>query len=294
MAYGPDSSIIKGDLESGCEFLRSRDAITFPILEELEVMSLNSVSRAALIAAAVHTLSARNRRFPWEIFDLEPPRMISTSFTVSLDDPENMVREIAASPYPIIKIKLGNENDENLLKALDIISGKRFRIDVNEAWTAEKTERMMHYLNRLEVDIVEQPTGPESIREWKYLRKRSSVKFIMDEGLNRLEDYEKYCDFIDGVNIKMAKSGGILEAIRIARRAKKDKLAVMFGCMVESQVGIAPALYCGSLGDYFDFDGPLLLADDMATGIKFNVEKVSVDEDIIGGPRLKDKYRKDD
>jgi L-alanine-DL-glutamate epimerase-like enolase superfamily enzyme len=178
---------------------------------------------------------------------------------------------------------MGFEGDEELLDGLRKISGKIFRIDANGGWTPERAERMIFYLGRLEVEVIEQPTGLKYIRDWKYLRSGSSgkVPIFIDEGLNTLEDYEAYCDWIDGINIKMPKSGGLIEAVDIARRAKKDKRYVMLGCMIESSIGIAPLVFMSALADYFDLDSPLLLKEDPGEGLHYKNEILNIDEKLI-------------
>jgi len=259
-------------------------------LDELNEFDINPVSKAGLIGALLHKLSSAEKVYPWELLNLTEPADIRTSYTVSIDDPESMFDEIKSSPYPIIKIKMGFEQDEALLPRLKAVGGKLFRIDANGGWTPEKAERMIYSLNKLDVDVIEQPTGVEYMQDWKYIKGRSKINFIIDEGLNRLDDYFRYAEYVDGINIKMAKSGGIVEAQKIAARAKKDKLKVMLGCMLESSVGISQSVYLSSLADYFDLDAPLLLKEDVAEGICFQLEKISVDEDIIGGPRMKKEF----
>ncbi|MFH2036956.1 MAG: enolase C-terminal domain-like protein, partial [Candidatus Zixiibacteriota bacterium] len=130
----------------------------------------------------------------------------------------------------------------------------------------------------------------ELISDWKYLARNSKLRIIVDEGLNTIEDYFKYADFVDGVNIKMAKSGGLFDAVKIARRVRKDKLKILLGCMVESSIGIAPAVYMADLADYFDLDGPLLLQNDIGEHINFNLDEISVDDNIIGGPKIRNEF----
>ena len=132
------------------------------------------------------------------------------------------------------------------------------------------------------------------IAEWPHLKGRAPVELFVDEGLNELEDYERLTEYVDGVNIKMAKSGGIMTATAIARRARKDHRKVMLGCMVESSIAISPAVYMSSLADYFDLDGPLLLERDVAEGIRYIDDKISVDETIIGGPKLNESAMQND
>ena len=288
--YGPNEEQIRADLETAGLFLKDSNIRTPAVLDELADLEINTVSRAAVSGLIVNYLSKVNSVFPWRLFGLDEPSRLITSYTISLDDPAKMYDRIVASPYPVIKIKLGSDNDEELIKALAMIMGKVFRIDANGGWDPEKAERMIYLLNNLDIQLIEQPTDIKSIHDWKYIKGHSKIPLILDEGLNTLDDYIRYGDHIDGVNIKMAKSGGITEGIKIARRARRDKLKVMLGCMVESSVALSQAVYMASLADYYDFDGPILLEEMIAGGIDFNLEKVSVDEDIIGGPKIKKEF----
>ena len=288
--YGPGEDEILSDLEKARYFLERVDLNSVGIFEKIEKLNINRVSKAAVSGVALNYISRIKSVYPWQIMHLDEPSRIRTSFTISLDDPDEMYAQIKASPYPLIKVKLGGDGDEHLVEKLTNISGKLFRVDANGGWTPETAEKMVHYLDRLDVELVEQPTGLDYINEWKYIKGRSKINFIIDEGLHTIDDYRQYSDYIDGVNIKMAKTGGILPAIKIAEQARRDKLKVMLGCMVESSVALSQAVYMASLAKYYDFDGPLLLKDRIADGIDFNLEKISVDEDIIGGPRVKKEF----
>lgn len=289
--YGPSKEEIERDLEIGIEILRGTEKPSVGVLEEINRFELNHSARFALSTAYLHYLSGKLGQYPWEIVDLESPDEIRTSFTVSISSIGEMISEMKESPYPTIKLKMGFDGDEELLPELKKITGRNFRIDANGGWSLEKAERMLFELARTGVELIEQPTKQELAVEWQYLKGRLNVALFIDEGLNVLEDYFKYADYVDGINIKQAKAGGIIEAAAIAKQAAKYRRKVMLGCMVESSVAIAPALYMASLADYFDLDGPLLLEQDCATGIMFNFDKISLGEDIIGGPKLKSSLR---
>ncbi len=294
MYYGPKEDEIKKDLEKGRDFFKSKSELSLDDLYELNSLEINRVSKAALVGATLHYLSYESNNYPWQLLDLDEPSEIRTSFTVSIDDPNQMYDEISHSPYPIIKIKMGFDGDEILLDELKKISGKSFRIDANGGWSPDKAEKMIFCAARQDINIIEQPTGVEHIRDWKYIKGRSDAHLILDEGLNTIDDYYQYCDDIDGINIKMAKAGGIVEAVKLARQAKKDEKKVMLGCMVESSISIASSVYISSLADLFDLDGPLLLKNDIADGINFDLDKITVNEDIIGGPRINEVYPDDE
>lgn len=259
---------------------------------DLESMAINPISKSALIAALLHKISSDSNKFPWDIVKLSEPSKISSSITVCISDPDAMLDEIKNSAYPIIKIKLGFDGDEKVVEGLQNITGKIIRVDANGGWSAEKAEKMIYYLNKLGVEIVEQPTPIEFISEWKKLKGTAKTLLFVDEGLNNLNDYYKVADYVDGINVKLSKSGGIIAAKDICRQAKKDKIKVMLGCMVESSIGISQAVYLSSMADYFDLDGPILLQNDISSDIKYDMEKVSVDSNIIGGPKIEKEFLK--
>ncbi len=261
-------------------------------LFELNSLDINSISKSALMAALIHKISSDNNQFPWDVVKLAEPAKIITSITVCISDPDTMLDEIKNSEYPIIKIKLGFDGDEKVVEGLQNLSGKVIRIDANGGWSVKKAEKMIYYLNKCGVELIEQPTSIEFINEWRHLKSTAKTLLFVDEGLNNLNDYYKAADFVDGVNVKLSKSGGIVTAKDICRQAKKDKLKVMLGCMVESSIGISQAIYLSSLADFFDLDGPILLKNDISSDINYNVEKISVNSNIIGGPKIDEKYFK--
>lgn len=259
-------------------------------LSDVEGLDISREAKSALVAAGLHNLAYRSNRYPWQILSLDEPGEIQSSYTIGIDQPDRMQDEIRSCPYPIIKVKMGFDEDEMLIDTLENISGKVFRVDANGGWAPEKAEKMIALLNKIGVQLVEQPTGIEYMAEWPYLKKKNRLPIFADEGLNTEDDYYQSAEKIDGVNIKMAKSGGILEAIKIARAARKDKKQVMLGCMVETSIGISQAVYMSSLADYFDLDGPLLLKCDPARGINYHYERISISGMPISGPVLKEEY----
>jgi len=290
--YGPDEKQITADIDIGVAHLLSIEKPTVSDLFDLESMNLNGISKSALMAGLVHKISSDGNLFPWDILKLNEPAKIRTSVTVCISDPVTMLNEIKHSAYPIIKIKLGFDGDEQVVGGLQNINGKLIRVDANGGWSVEKAEKMIYLLNKCEVELIEQPTAIEFIREWKHLKSKAKTLLFVDEGLNDLNDYYKVADYVDGVNVKLSKSGGIIMAKDICRQAKNDKLKIMLGCMVESSIGIAQAVYLSSMADYFDLDGPILLKNDISSDIKYDMEKVSVDSNIIGGPKIENKYLK--
>lgn len=286
--YGPSVEDLQIDIEKGLEFLRSLDTVDMDTLANVDGLKIHPAARAALMGMVLNCISGETRRYPWEVLSLSTPVGIRSSFTVAIAETNEMIRDIKESAYPIVKVKMGHEQDVMLLDALSQIKDKEIRIDANGGWSCAKAEEMIHHLAGCGVTVIEQPTSVDYVNEWPNLKgKQEQVELIIDEGLGSSKDYDRCREFVDGVNLKMEKCGGILRAMELARRAREDGKKVMLGCMVESSVGIAQSVYMSSLADYFDLDGPLLLVDDIARGISFDKESIRVDREIIGGPKLK-------
>ena len=286
--YGPTVEELEADIIKGIEQLNKSDEVNLGTLEEISTFDISPAARSALTGMVLNFLSGEARRYPWEILSLGSPVGIRSSITIAIDEPAKMKDAILNSPYPIVKIKMGNEEDLLVLDILDRLEDKEVRVDANGGWSCAKAEEMIFHLARKGVTVIEQPTDIEFVEEWPHLKgKNEEVQLIMDEGLNTVDDYLRYREYIDGVNIKMEKSGGILEAMKIAEKAREDKKKVMLGCMVASSVGIAQSVYMSSQADYFDLDGPLLLESDIARGILYDRESIAVDREIIGGPKLR-------
>ena len=135
------------------------------------------------------------------------------------------------------------------------------RVDANEGWTLEAARELVPALHELGVELIEQPFPADDLESFRALRElRPRPPVIVDEGCHDLGDVAKVAGYADGINVKLAKSGGLREAVRMVHAARALGLSVMIGCMVESQLGVAPAAQLASLADWVDLDGHLLLA----------------------------------
>lgn len=296
--YGPSVHDVQADVEKGLEYLKQHQALDLDVLHEIDRFDIHPAARAALMGMVLNYISGETRRYPWEILSLSTPVGIKSSITVAIDVPQEMIAAIEKSDATIIKVKMGHEEDVLLLDALGKIKDKEIRVDANGGWSCAKAEEMIFHLGNKGVKIIEQPTAADFVKEWSHLKgKHENVLLIMDEGLHSLDDYHSHSEFVDGINVKMEKCGGILPGIQLADQARRDKKKVMLGCMLESSVGIAQSVYMSSRADYFDLDGPLLLEDDIARGISYDKDAIKVDREIIGGPKLKrdvvEKYIQD-
>ena len=234
--------------------------------------------------AALHDLQGKLLGIPaWKLLGMRragPP----TSWTVWLGDPDDMARraENAASRFRRLKLKLGAGDglDVERVRAVRSVTGLPLQVDVNEAWTLEEALDALPQLGELGVEYCEQPldAGDPGGRE---LKDRSPIPVFVDEDCHTLADVAACAEIAHGVNIKLAKSGGIREAIRMAHAARALGLGAMLGCMVESGLGIAAGCCVAPLCDHVDLDGNLLLAEDPCPGVAL-VDGVQVPADQAG------------
>jgi L-alanine-DL-glutamate epimerase-like enolase superfamily enzyme len=200
---------------------------------------------------------------------LVPSRAPATSFTIGIDEPKAVAEKVlAASAFPILKVKLGGAIDEKMIAEIRRIAPeKRLRVDANTSWTVDDALKKMPSLAECGVEFVEQPIPPGDHEGLRRLRDAKICPIVADESCIRLSDVVKLVGCVDGINIKLSKCGGIREGLRMIHVAKAHGMRVMLGCMVESSLGIAAAAQLGPLADWLDLDGHLLLAEDPFTGL---------------------------
>jgi L-alanine-DL-glutamate epimerase-like enolase superfamily enzyme len=189
---------------------------------------------------------------------------------VWLGDPDDMARraERAARSFRRLKLKLGGGDglDVERVRAVREATRLPLQVDVNEYWSLDEALEAIPQLAALGVEYVEQPL-PAGDRDGPELKRRSSLPIYVDEDCHTLPDVAACVERGHGVNVKLAKSGGLREAIRMVHAARALGLGVMIGCMVESGLSIAPACPVASLCDHVDLDGNILLADDPWGGV---------------------------
>ncbi|TAD83999.1 MAG: dipeptide epimerase [Bacteroidetes bacterium] len=201
-----------------------------------------------------------------------------TDFTIGIDSIEKMVEKMQEKPWPIYKIKLGTPNDIAIVEALRKHTDAVFRIDANAAWTAAEALEKIPLLKALGVEFIEQPLAKDDWEGMKKLYAESSLPLMADEACVYEADVNKCHQHFHGINIKLTKCGGITPALRMIKAARKLGLKVMVGSMNECSIGSAAIMHLLPLIDYVDMDGPLLLAQDLATGIGFDQGRVLLPE----------------
>ncbi len=196
-----------------------------------------------------------------------------TDFTIGIDAP-GIVAERArrAAAFPALKIKLGGPGDLATLEAVRGVYGGPIRVDANTGWTLEAALAILPDLERLGVELIEQPFPARRLDQLRALQERSSLPIVADESCVFPEDLEGLVGVVAGVNVKLAKCGGIGPARQMLERARELGFRTFLGCMEETSIGIAGSAVVASLADWVDLDGCLLLADDPFTGLDLDAE----------------------
>jgi len=204
-----------------------------------------------------------------------PPRPVETAFTVSLDTPDAMANVArGVSSRPVLKIKLGGKDDVAIMHAVAAAAPRsRIIADANEAWTPDTLPELMREAARVRIALIEQPLPAgkdELLAEIPH-----PIPICADESAHIVDDLEALRDRYDTVNIKLDKTGGLTEAVRMRERARELGFGVMVGCMVGTSLSMAPAVLLAQDADYIDLDGPLLLARDRMPALSYSGNMVS-------------------
>lgn len=249
------------------------------IHEYMESVAPDNRAAKASVDIALHDLLGKIMGQPWyKIWGLNPDKGPDTSFTIGIDKADVVRKKVdEAAPYNVLKVKMGLDNDKELV---DIIREKTDRpicVDANQGWNdKEKALEMCYWLAERNCLFVEQPMPKEMIDETAWLRERSPLPIIADEFLQRLPDVRRASQAYDGINIKLMKSTGMHEAYKMAVLAKSLGMKVMLGCMTETSCAVTAAAQLSPMVDWADLDGNLLIANDKFDGIKIVNGKVTI------------------
>jgi len=238
--------------------------------EEMRGVIPEAASARAAMSAAAHDLLGRKMGRPvFELFGLDPNLAPPTSFTIAIPESDaDLARRIEeAHAYPILKVKLGTDRDEHLIRAIRRVAPRKvLRVDANAAWTVERAIAMGAFLAEQGVELIEQPLPKDDIDGYWRLRGQVPLPVFADESCIDSRDLPRLDGAVDGINIKLAKCGGLAEARKMAIEARNRGMKVMLGCMLESSLGITAAAHLAPLVDYADLDGAALVANDPFIG----------------------------
>lgn len=234
-----------------------------------------NASAKAAIEMALHDLCGKILNTPtYKMLGLSNLEAPITDFTIGIADIEMIekkAREAVDAGYKILKVKQGTTFDRDIINRVrKVAPDMPLRVDANGGWTPKKAIEMSHFLHANGVQFIEQPLPKNAhYEDWKLVRDNSPIPIYADESIARSVDVAKLAGAIDGVVVKLAKTGGLIEALKVIHAARAHSMQIMFGCMLESSLGVTAAVHLASLVDHLDLDGALLLSDDPYLGAQY-------------------------
>jgi len=270
--YHEDAAGAQKALEGVHELLVNSDPMQYEkiLAEVFKAVPGNWAGKAAVDIALMDWVGQKLGVPVYGLFGLDPNAAPVTTFSIGIDTPEitkQKTRE--AEPYPVLKVKVGLATDEPTIEAVRSVTKKPLRVDANEGWkTKEEAVRKINWLETQGVEFIEQPLPAAQLEDMKYVRSKIHMPVFADEACGRATDIPKLKEYFDGVNVKLDKSGGILEAMRMIHTARACGMKVMLGCMISSSVTVTAAAHISPLVDYADLDGNLLISNDPFRGVK--------------------------
>lgn len=251
------------------------------IVEYADRLAPGNYAAKASVDIALHDLAGKLMNQPWyKIWGLDPAKTPDTSFTIGIDKPD-VVREKTreASAYNILKVKLGQGNDKEMIESVRSVTKVPICVDVNQGWTDHiQALDMVYWLKDQGVVFVEQPMPKDRIDDIAWLTMNSPLPVIADESLQTIADFKKVQGVYSGINVKLMKCGGMRAAFTLLEMAKKLEMKTMIGCMTETSCAVTAAAQLSPLTDWADLDGNLLISNDIYDGIKIVGGKVTLPE----------------
>jgi len=260
------------------------------ILAYVDQIAPGNYAAKASIDIALHDLVGKLMKQPWyRIWGLNPEHTPDTSFTIGIDKPEvvkEKVREAAA--YRILKVKLGQGNDKEMIQAVRSVTDKALCVDINQGWTDRSMAlEMTQWLKEQGVVFVEQPMPKASVDDIAWLTQKSPLPIIADEAIQTITDFKKVQGAYSGINIKLMKCGGMRAAYIMIGMARALNMKVMIGCMTETSCAVSAAAQLSPLVDWADLDGNLLIDNDIYEGITISDGRIILPERPGIGVRIR-------
>lgn len=237
---------------------------------------------SALDMAAWDLFAKVQRRPLYQLFRLPHRHGVQTDYTLGIDAIDRLLEKIRTHPWPIYKLKIGQADDITLIEALRRETDAPFRVDANESLEADDALRLLPELRKLGVTLLEQPLPREAWEDMAHLKSHNIIPLIADESLQTAEDLDRCMESFDGINIKLSKLGGISPCLHLIAAARKKNARIMIGSFCESSIGTAAAVPFLGLADFADLDGPLLLGQDLGTGLSYETGQPILDPQAPG------------
>lgn len=272
--------------ETATKFLSQLDLSQFndpflieDILSYVEKSMAGNYAAKASVDIALHDLWGKLTGRPlYQLFGLDPGKTPHTSFTIGLDTPEVVRQKVdEAGPYSILKVKLGRDNDKEMIEVIRSCTDKPLCADVNQGWKSkEHALEMAQWLKEKGVLFLEQPMPKDQPDDIAWLTGKSPIPIIGDEAIQNINDLIRYRDVYSGINVKLMKCGGMRAAFNMMKAARAMGLKVMIGCMTETSCAVTAAAQLSPLADWCDLDGNLLISNDVYDGLKIVGGKVTL------------------
>jgi L-alanine-DL-glutamate epimerase-like enolase superfamily enzyme len=251
------------------------------ILADLDAITAGNTSAKAAVDIALHDLIGKLMNQPWyNIWGFDREKTPNTSFTIGIDTADVVRQKVReAAPYKILKVKLGRQNDKEMIETIRSVTDKPITADANQGWTDKRAALdMIGWLKEKGVIFVEQPMPKAMLEEMAWITERSPLPIIGDESVQRLADIRHVQGAFTGINIKLMKSTGMREAHKMIVLARALGLKVMLGCMTETSCAISAAAHLSPMVDWADLDGALLISNDPFDGVRIVDGKVTLSD----------------
>lgn len=245
------------------------------------IMPGNTAAKAS-VDIALHDLVGKLLNAPWhKIWGLDKGKTPSTTFTIGIDTPDVVRKktEEVAGLYNILKVKLGRENDKEMIETIRSVSNLPIAVDANQGWADKKYALdMIHWLKEQGVVMVEQPMPRTQLDDIAWVTQHSPLPVFADESLQRLSDVPGLIGAFSGINIKLMKCTGMREAWKMVTLARALNMKVMVGCMTETSCAISAAAQFSPAVDFADLDGALLIGNDLFKGMEVVNGKITLND----------------
>lgn len=241
------------------------------ILNYIDSIAEKNTAVKASVDIALHDLVGKLLNKPWHaIWGFDKNKAPYTDFTIGIDTLRIVKQKVKeADIYKILKVKLGRDNDKEMIEAIRSVTDKPLRVDINQGWKDKHYAlEMINWLKEKGVELVEQPMPKEQVDDIAWVTERSPLPIIGDESVQRIPDVIKAQGIFNGINIKLMKCTGMREAYKMLLIAHSLGLKVMIGCMTETSCGISAASQLSPMADWADLDGNLLIKNDPYKGTK--------------------------
>ena len=272
--------------ETVTRFLKKVDLSVFndpfrmdEILEYVDQLEPGNRAAKACIDIALHDLVGKILGQPWyKIWGLKPENTPYTTYTIGIDTREVVIEKTKeAAEFKMLKVKMGRDNDKELIETIRSVTDVPLCVDVNQGWkNKHEALDMIHWMDEKGIVFVEQPMPKEQLDDMAWLTAHSPLPTIADEAFQRIHDIPKFKDVYSGINIKLMKSTGMREAKKMIDVARALDMKVMIGCMTETSCAISAASQLSPLCDWADLDGALLITNDVFEGMKVIDGKVTL------------------